>query len=250
MPLRILAHLRANVVAYLALFVALGGSSYAAVRLAPGSVTARAIAAGAVTHSKLARASVDATNIVNGSLTSSVFKPGALAQALDHGSPSTAGAVGLEGPQGAAGAPGAVGQPGPQGTPGGASVGARARFSGSVSAPNGGSTSVPLSSNTWTQAANELDLITGAMTVHIPSSCTGSFGNALVVSVDGTPQTFAVAPTAPASGTVTMPFAVGTLTEPGQSTPHTLTTAFGNSCTKSGESYTVTDVKADIIRVP
>ena len=221
MPLRILAHVRANVVAYLALFVALGGSSYAAVRLAPGSVTARAIAAGAVTHSKLARGSVDATNVVNGSLTSSVFKPGALAQALDHGSPSTASAVG-----------------------------ARARFAGSVSAPNGGSTSVPLSSNTWTQAANEVDLITGAMTVHIPSSCTGSFGNALVISVDGAPQTFAVAPTAPASGTVTMPFVVGTLTEPGQSAPHTLTSAFGNSCTKSGESYTVTDVKADIIRIP
>jgi hypothetical protein len=232
----ILAHLRGNIVAYVALFAALGGTSYAAVRLTPGSVTSSALAPNAVTHSKLAPNSVTSLNVVRGSLTAADFKAGTLVKG--------------RGKQGAAGAPGAVGQPGPQGTPGGASVGARARFSGSVSAPNGGSTSVPLSSNTWTQAANELDLITGAMTVHIPSSCTGSFGNALVVSVDGTPQTFAVAPTAPASGTVTMPFAVGTLTEPGQSTPHTLTTAFGNSCTKSGESYTVTDVKADIIRVP
>jgi hypothetical protein len=62
--------------------------------------------------------------------------------------------------------------------------------------------------------------------------------------------TFALAPTAPASGTVTMPFNVGTLTETTQSTPHTVTASFGNSCTKDGESFTVSDVKLDVIRVP
>jgi hypothetical protein len=40
---RILGHMRANAVAYLALFVALGGSSYAAVNLPPGSVGERQI---------------------------------------------------------------------------------------------------------------------------------------------------------------------------------------------------------------
>lgn len=40
---RLLAHLRANTVAYLALFVALGGSSYAAVSLPAGSVGNRQI---------------------------------------------------------------------------------------------------------------------------------------------------------------------------------------------------------------
>jgi hypothetical protein len=241
MAARIVAHLRGNIIAYVALFVALGGTSYAAVRLKPGSVSSAALAKGAVTHSKLARNSVTSPNVAPGSLTSADFKSGTLVK----------GAVsGPKGDKGDAGPRGAAGGPGPQGLPGGASVGARARLSGSVSAPKGASTSVPLGANTWTQVANELDLITGSMTLQIPSSCTGSFGNALALSVDGTPTTFAVAPTAPASGTVTVPFVVGTLTEPAQATPHTVTASFGNSCTKDGETYTVTDVKLDVIRVP
>jgi hypothetical protein len=234
----ILAHLRTNIIAYLALFVALGGSSYAAVRLKPGSVTSAALATRAVTHAKLARNSVTTLNVAPGTLTGADFKSGTLAKGAVKGS------------KGDQGARGPAGAPGPQGLPGGASVGTRARFSGSVSAPKGASTSVPLTGNTWTQVANEVDLITGSMTVNIPASCTGSFGNALVVNVDGNATTFAVAPNAPASGTVTMPFNVGTLTEASQATPHTVTASFGNSCTKDGENYTVSDVKLDVIRVP
>ena len=226
----ILSHLRANVIAYVALFAALGGSSYAAVQLGRGSVTSYALANGAVTHTKLAHGSVTATNIKPRSLTAALFKSGTFA--------------GANGPSGPAGATG------PQGAPGGASVGLRSRSSGSVSAGNSASTPVPLSTNTWTQQANELDLIAGTMTVQLPASCTGSFGNALVISVDGAPTTFAAAPTAPASGTLTIPFTVGTLGEPGQDTPHTMTASFGNSCTKSGESFTVSNVKLDVIRVP
>jgi hypothetical protein len=237
----IFAHLRGNIIAYVALFVALGGTSYAAVRLKPGSVTSAALATRAVTHAKLATNSVTSSNVKRGTLTSSDFKSGTLVKGA---------IVGPKGGQGATGATGAAGGPGPQGLPGGASVGARARFSGSVSAPNGANTNVPLTGNTWTQVANELDLIAGSMTVQIPASCTGSFGNALVVNVDGTANTFATAPNAPASGTVTMPFVVGTLSEASQSTPHTVTASFGNSCTKSGESFTVTGVNLDVIRVP
>jgi hypothetical protein len=241
MPARILAHLRGNLIAYVALFAALGGTSYAAVGLKPGSVTTAALASGAVKHSKLARNSVTSLNVAPGTLTGADFRKGTLVKGAVRG-PS--------GPKGAQGAQGAAGATGPQGLPGGASVGARPRFAGSVSAPKGASTSVPLTGNTWTQVANELDLITGSMTVSIPASCTGSFGNALVVNVDGTATTFALAPTAPASGTVTMPFNVGTLTETAQATPHTVTASFGNSCTKAGENFTVSNVKLDVIRVP
>jgi hypothetical protein len=224
----ILAHLRSNVVAYVALFAALGGTSYAAVRLKPHSVTSAALAPRAVTHSKLARNSVRSQNVAPRSLTAADLAPGVV------------------GP----GPTGATGAMGPQGTPGGASVGVRARFSGSVTAPNGASTSVPLSANTWTQAANELDLLTGSMTVAIPASCTGSFGNALVANVDGTANTFAVGPSGPASATVTVPFVVGTLSEPSNATPHTVTASFANSCTKAGEDFKVSNVKLDVIRVP
>jgi hypothetical protein len=240
----IFAHLRTNIIGYVALFAALGGTSYAAVRLKPGSVTSAALAKNAVTHAKLARNSVSSTNVANHSLTAADFKAGVLGG-------SSSGAKGASGFAGSPGSPGPGGAPGAQGLPGGASVGARARMSGaSVSAPNGASTGVPLSGNTWTQLSNELDLITGSMTVQVPATCTGSFGNALIVSVDGTPATFAAAATAPASGTLTVPFNVGTLTEPGQSAAHTVTASFGNSCTKAGENYTVTGVKLDIVRVP
>jgi hypothetical protein len=50
---RVVAHLRNNLVAYLALFVALGGSSYAALNLPANSVGTRQLKDGAVTPAKL-----------------------------------------------------------------------------------------------------------------------------------------------------------------------------------------------------
>lgn len=194
-----------------------------------------------MTHSKLPRNSVTSLDVKQGTLTSADLTAGTLAK----------GAVGgPKGDTGAQSATDATGATGPQGLPGGAAVGVRARFTRSVSAPKGANTSVPLTGNTWTHDANELDLITGSMTVNIPASCTGSFGNALVVSVDGTAARFALASTTPASGTVTMPFNVGILSEPTQATPHTVTASFGNSCTKDGENFTVSNVKLDVIQVP
>jgi hypothetical protein len=227
---RILFHLRSNLVAYLALFVALGGSSYAAVRLAPGSVTTRALAKGAVTHRKLAANSITATNVADGSLGKADF---------------TAGTLSGRGPKGDKGNTGATG---PAGRAGGAYIGATAHATASVNAPHGASTNVPLTGGSWTQEGGELDLLSGSVTVKTPSACTGSFGNALVVSVDGTANTFAVPPQIPASTTVTVPLVVGTLTEPGSSTQHHVTATLGNSCTKSGEDFTVQQVKLDVLK--
>ncbi len=50
----ILNHLRVNIVGYIALIVALGGTSYAAVDLAPSSVGSRQLRTGAVTNPKIA----------------------------------------------------------------------------------------------------------------------------------------------------------------------------------------------------
>ena len=82
----------ANVVSCLALFVALGGASYAAVALPKNSVGAKQIVAGAIDNSKIKK----------GSLLASAFKSGQL----------RAGAQGPAGPQGAKGDTGA---PGPAG---------------------------------------------------------------------------------------------------------------------------------------
>jgi hypothetical protein len=245
---RFIAHLRGNVIGYLALFVALGGSSYAAVRLTPGSVKSSALAAGAVTHAKLARNSVTAANVKNGGLTASDFKSGAFLQGL-KGDVGPQGGKGLDGISGLKGAAGSPGIQGPAGKDGSASIAAKARLGNSVTAPHGASTGVPLSAATWTQSAGQLDLIAGSVTLAVPSSCTGSFGNSLIVSVDGQPATLAIAPTVPAGTSVTMPILVGTLSEPDSDTQHTMTASFANSCTKSGEDYAVNGAKLDVIAI-
>lgn len=54
----VLRHLRSNLVSYLALFVALGGTSYAAFRLPANSVGTRQLRTSAVTSKKLANGSI------------------------------------------------------------------------------------------------------------------------------------------------------------------------------------------------
>ncbi|MGH3263853.1 MAG: hypothetical protein ACRDNS_17890 [Trebonia sp.] len=60
---RLLAHARVNAVAYVALFVALGGTSYAAVNLPAGSVGTTQLRNGSVTGAKLARGAVSAASL-------------------------------------------------------------------------------------------------------------------------------------------------------------------------------------------
>lgn len=229
----VVRHIRGNAVAYVALFASLGGTSYAAVTLAPGSVTTRAIANGAVTQTKLARNSVGDNNLIKHSLTVADFTRGTLAA--------------VKGAAGAPGSSGPAGQTGAAGQDGNASIVMAAHATGAVTAPNSAATSVPLAGASWTQSPNDVNLIMGSMSLGIPATCTGSFGNDLVVSVDGTPTTVAVAPTAPASTTVTVPFIVSELMQPGASAQHTITAKLANTCSQSGENYTVSNVKIDVV---
>jgi hypothetical protein len=61
-------HLKSNVVGYLALFIALGGTSYAAVRLPAGSVGTKQLRANAVTSGKVMNRSLRATDFAPGTL--------------------------------------------------------------------------------------------------------------------------------------------------------------------------------------
>ena len=79
-------HLRSNVVAYLALFVALGGTSYAAVNLPRNSVGTSQLRANAVTSAK----------VRNASLLAADFKRGQ----IPAGAQGPAGPAGERGPQG------------------------------------------------------------------------------------------------------------------------------------------------------
>jgi hypothetical protein len=92
-----ITHLRTNAVAYLALFVALGGTSYAAVALPKNSVGA----------AQIKKDAVRSGDVKNGSLAAADFKAGQL----------PAGASGPTGPQGPAGVLYAVQGSTPSGAP-------------------------------------------------------------------------------------------------------------------------------------
>ncbi len=96
----------ANVVATIALFVALGGSGYAAVTLSKNSVTSSSIKNGQVKTADLAKNAVTSAKVKDFSLLLKDFKPGQ----LGAGSP---GAKGAKGDTGATGLQGPVGDAGP-----------------------------------------------------------------------------------------------------------------------------------------
>lgn len=102
------------VISIVALFVALGGTSYAAVALPRNSVGAPQLRRGAVTTAKLARGAVTSAKVKDGSLLAKDFKPGQL-PAGPQGAP---GPQGPQGPQGAPGPKGDKGEPGERGAPG------------------------------------------------------------------------------------------------------------------------------------
>jgi hypothetical protein len=104
-------HLRltyANVVATLALFVALGGSSYAAIQLGADSVTSRNIAKGQVKASDIGKSAVTSAKVKDASLLATDFQAGQL----------PAGPAGPTGQPGARGPEGPRGERGPEGAPG------------------------------------------------------------------------------------------------------------------------------------
>jgi hypothetical protein len=107
-------HARHNTVGYLALFVALGGTSYAATTLSTGSVGTRQLRDQAVTTSKLAEGAVNSAKVQDHSLLASDFRVGQ----LPRGSAGTRGETGPVGPQGLTGDTGAQGLKGDTGAQG------------------------------------------------------------------------------------------------------------------------------------
>ena len=102
-----LRHFRAHLVGFLALFVALGGTSYAAVALPAGSVGTSQLRNGSVTSAK----------VRDGSLVRRDLAPGTLDFALKsiRGPSGPPGPAGSQGPAGATGAQGPRGLQGPPG---------------------------------------------------------------------------------------------------------------------------------------
>lgn len=103
-------HVRGQLVGYIALFVAMGGVSYAAVKLPANSVGTKQLKSAAVTGKKVKPGSLLATNFKAGQLTPGPKGP--------QGSPGAPGSNGAPGPVGAKGADGIKGTNGTAGTSG------------------------------------------------------------------------------------------------------------------------------------
>ena len=104
MSARVVSYVRRHHVGVLALFIALGGTSYAAAQLPARSVGPKQLKANAVTSAK----------VRNSTLTPQDFAPGV----LSAGARGPAGAAGPQGPAGPRGAAGARGAAGPRGATG------------------------------------------------------------------------------------------------------------------------------------
>ena len=125
----------ATIVAYLALFVALGGTSVAAVSLQRGSVTGKHVARNAITSPKVKNGSLRAVDFRAGDLPRATGIPGAVGPPGASGSPGGAGPAGPAGPTGRAGSSGTDGEPGTPGADGTARAYALVEHNGTLVAP-------------------------------------------------------------------------------------------------------------------
>jgi hypothetical protein len=159
----------ANVVASIALFVALGGSSYAAVQLSKNSVKSKHIGSGQVRTGDIRGNAVTTSKIRNGTLELSDFN----AQVASD----LRGAAGPQGPGGAQGPQGAGGEAGAAG-PSGSSV-SRLHWAGTTTVGN--NTQAPLLPPiTRTHKGDTSQLYTGRASITAPSDCPGG-GNMDVI---------------------------------------------------------------------
>ena len=135
-------HVRANAVGYLALFVAMSGSAYAALSLPPHSV--------------------GTTQLKNKAVTLAKISPKARA--------ALRGSTGRQGPAGAMGLKGDPGTPGVNGAP----VVLRARGTSSVqTVAEPGFVVYPLTPSSWQQLGHESDVLVGTITFNAPAACPG-----------------------------------------------------------------------------
>jgi hypothetical protein len=227
----------ANVMATLAFFLALGGGAYAASKLPKNSVGPTQIKVNAVNSSK----------VQDRSLLARDFRAGQL-PAGQQGRKGDTGAQGLTGPQGENGLAGRDG----------AAVTVRARSTGSVHTPaDASSVSVPLTSNTWTQAPSEIDIGpygTFAFMSPPADSCggTGLADLTIEIDVDGNVFTSVTRQASLGGGARKGAFdAPGSLFEPGSAQSHTVTAKVSSSCESgavAAPDFTVTDLQLDFIR--
>jgi hypothetical protein len=191
-----------------------------------------------------------------------------------HGNAGSRGPKGPAGAQGANGQPGPAGGAGPQGPagPAGTSVVARIRSIAPVVTKSTEETTPTLTDDplngSWTQHANELNQLTGQVTVTFPpeAACEGSSA-AIEIFLDGGLAGGAVSHPGESEKTETVPISWAKVLppeapfvkwpeqglspwmfEPGSDTSHTLTAKVADTCTAGGHP-TIQSVRVDVLGV-
>lgn len=208
----------ANVVSTIALFVVIAGGTALALP-GKGSVKANDLKKNAVRAPAIAGAAVGAAEIADGSVSG--------ADVADRG-------LGYE-------------------DLGSNSVVARIRSTGAINSGDGGQAnpvSIALSGNTWTQAANEVDVAFGEATYTQPPACgnNGSLRVDFLLDGEVVDTDFFSDSTAPGA-TLTEPALVSRpyLFEPGVEKSRTLTMRASDSCAGAGENFVLNSISANVV---
>ena len=238
----------ANLMSVIAVFIALGGSSYAISKLPKNSVGKKQLKANAVTTAKIKKSAVSKAKIKDGAVDGTKLKDGAV-----DGAKITDGAV-----TGAKVADGSLTQTDINAaTMQFSRVVAKARGSSTVGVPTSGFAVYPLDNPTYTQAGNEDDRYVAAVDVTIPATCEGPtrFVGAILL-IDTNPASPSEADAVgngavlvEGTGTVTKRIEIGspgTRFQPGAAKGHTLTVLIDANCTTGG-GVTATFAAVDVI---
>jgi hypothetical protein len=224
----------ANVLATIAIVIALGGTSFAA----PVAESASSIAGKVRSALRLSRkANRKATKAFN---LAQVANDNALEVTKQRG---PAGPVGPRGPQGDPGPRGPTGGRGPTGAtgPAGAAVVARAASTGTVETAGSPSfAAVSLSGDAFSQSAAETDLVVAQAQFTAPADCGSGLGTAQVL-VDGR-----VVTTVTLGGTSPRVSAPGVLFPPDVTTARTITARTTDTCT-TGQHYSLDALSIHVI---
>jgi hypothetical protein len=232
-----------------ALFVALGGSSYAARALKANSVSSTHIKNGQVKRVDLGKGSVNSSKVANGGLLAEDFAAGQL-PAGERGPQGPQGAQGPQGTQGPQGAQGLQGEPGADGADRG-TIAAQPRCSGCP--VSSGATNTPvaiqLTDSQWTQDTNEGNILFAEVEWTPPAgTCTGTggpfpgfSGATVTVKLDGSQVIASGLANAGMPAQTAAGFS-GYMFPPDSDEPHTVTAEVTDNCTGS-ENATVEDVK-------
>jgi hypothetical protein len=218
----------ANVMSVIAVCIALGGTSYAALKLPKSSVGSKQLKKNSVTKAKIKKNAVTSAKIKNGSVDGAKVKD----ESLTGGDINAA-------------------------TMPFSRVVAKARGSSTVEAPLTGFAPYPLDNATYTQAANEDDRYAAAVDVTFQPSCEGPTRQAsaflLIDSNPASPSEFDLlgvgAVEAGGPGTVSKRIEIGgagSRFQPGTAKTHTLSLLIDAECT-SGSGVFATFGGVDVI---